>query len=186
MKGLQNIQHISDLLKEGKIGVIPTDTIYGIVGLALNPQTVEEIYILRKRSLDKPMIILISSLNDLKKFDVKLTGKQADFLKKVWPNPLSVVLSCPNKKFQYLHRGENSLAFRIPKDQKISEILKAVGPLVAPSANFEGDAPSQNIDQAKKYFADKVAFYVDGGEIKARPSKVVRLNNEGSLELLRP
>ena len=60
--------------------VIPTDTIYGIVGSALNPQVVERIYKLRKRAQDKPMIIIMSSIDDLKKFNVKLTEKQKEFL----------------------------------------------------------------------------------------------------------
>ena len=67
---------IVNLLKEGKVGVMPTDTIYGLVGSALNPQTVEEIYLLRKRATDKPFIVLISSINDLGKFGVFLTKEQ--------------------------------------------------------------------------------------------------------------
>lgn len=176
---------VTQLIQEGKIGVIPTDTTYGIVGSALNPKTVEEIYRLRKRSADKPMIILISSLNDLKKFDIKLTDAQIEFLRKVWPNPVSVILPCKNGKFKYLHRGKDSLAFRIPKNDWLLRILKKTGPLVAPSANFEGGKPSENIDEAKQYFKDKVSFYVDKGEIKSKPSTVIRLNNDGSWKILR-
>ena len=51
---------IIDQLKNGKIGIIPTDTIYGIMGSALKPEVVEKIYSLRERSKDKPFIILIS------------------------------------------------------------------------------------------------------------------------------
>lgn len=178
------IKQIVQLLKSGKIGVIPTDTIYGIVGSALNPQTVEEIYKLRKRVKDKPMIILISSLDDLKKFDVKLTEKQKEFLQKHWPNPLSVVLSCFSEKFAYLHRGTSSLAFRIPKNEILLKILKGVGPLVAPSANFEGEKPSQTIEEAKHYFGE-VLFYIDGGKIKSKSSTVIQLNNNGTIMVLR-
>lgn len=163
--------NIVNLLKEGKIGVIPTDTIYGIVGLALNPKTVEKIYTLRKRSKKKPFIILISSLNDLKKFDVTITKKQRDFLKKIWPNPVSIVL--------------HNLAFRMPKNKKLLELLRAVGPLVAPSANMAGAKPAQTLDEAKKYFKDKVDFYVDGGTIKLPPSTLIQLNIDGSYKILR-
>ncbi len=166
---------IVNLLKKGEIGVIPTDTIYGIVGSALNPQTVEKIYKLRKRSKNKPFIILISSLDDLKKFDIKLTKKQEVFLKKLWPNPVSVVLP----------RGKNSLAFRIPKNEKLLELLREVGPLVAPSANFEGEKPAQTLDEAKKYFGDKVDFYIDGGEIISKPSALIEFSDTG-VKVLRP
>ena len=174
-----------DLLKKGKVAVIPTDTIYGIVGLALNPGTVEEIYRLRKRATDKPFIILISSINDLNHFNISLTTKQRKFLQKNWPNSLSVILPCDDPKFKYLHRGKNSLAFRIPKDKWLTNLLKKSGPLVAPSANYEGEKPSETIKEAKKYFGEKVAFYLDGGEIKSKASTLVQLNEDGTFIVLR-
>ncbi len=176
---------IVNILKNGGVGIIPTDTIYGIVGSALNKKAVEKIYQLRKRSLDKPFIILIFSINDLKKFDIKLTQKQEEFLQKIWPNPISVVLSCPNKRFTYLHRAKFSLAFRMPKDKNLLKILKETGPLVAPSANFEGEKPAENILEAKQYFKDQVSFYVDKGEIKSKPSTLLSINGQGTLTVLR-
>lgn len=178
-------KQLIDSLKNGGIGVIPTDTIYGIVGLSLNQETVEKIYKLRKRSPDKPFIILISSIDDLKKFEIKLTEKQKEFLQKNWPNPLSVVLSCPLQKFEYLHRDKNSLAFRMPKDKKLLEMLAETGPIVAPSANPEGKKPSETIIEAKKYFGNKVAFYLNGGILKSKPSTVIQLYKDGSYIVLR-
>lgn len=177
-------EEIVQLLKKGKIGVIPTDTIYGIVGSAINPETVERIYKLRKRSLHKPFIILISKLNDLNHFNIKLTDKQRKFLDKNWPNPLSVVLSVVDEKFKYLHRGTNALAFRIPKNELLLNLLGQVGSLAAPSANFEGEKPSETVMDAKKYFGDLV-FYVDGGQITSKPSTLISLNKDGSFKVLR-
>lgn len=181
----KEVDKVIELLKAGGIGVMPTDTIYGIVGSALNPKTVEEIYTLRKRAPDKPMIILISAVADLKKFGIKLTQAQVDFLKKIWPNPVSIVLPCRQEKFSYLHRGKKSLAFRIPKNEMLLEILKRTGPLVAPSANFEGSSSAETVDEAKKYFGDRVSFYVNKGEIKSKPSTMIQVNNQGKLTVLR-
>ncbi len=179
------IERIIQLLNSGKVGVMATDTIYGIVGSALVPQAVEEIYRLRKRSTNKPMIILISRVSDLKKFKIKLTSKQQDFLTKIWPNPVSVVLQTPPNEFKYLHRGTNSLAFRIPKKEKLLEILQKTGPLVAPSANYEGDQPSEGIDDARRYFGDNISFYIDEGKIKSDPSTLINLDKEGKPVVLR-
>ncbi|MBI2019830.1 threonylcarbamoyl-AMP synthase [Candidatus Daviesbacteria bacterium] len=184
---------IVNLLKNGGVGVMPTDTIYGIVGSALLPQTVEKIYQLRKRSLNKPFIILICSLNDLNHFNIKLSAAQKKFLEKIWPNPLSVVLSCQDENFKYLHRGTNSLAFRLPKDKKLLELLKKVGPLVAPSANIAGEKPAANINEAKKYFSDRVDFYyevarspyLDNGHIPSNASTLVELGKDGSYKIIR-
>lgn len=179
------IEEIAQLLKQGMVGVMPTDTIYGIVGSALNPKTVEEIYRLRKRSKDKPMIILIASIDDLRKFDVKLTDKQKKFLKKNWPNPLSVVLPVHSEKFKYLHRGTNSLAFRMPKGEILLKLLKQTGPLMAPSANFEGGKAAGTINEAKKYFGNKVAFYINQGKIKSPSSTLIKLDEDGQADVLR-
>lgn len=176
---------IIELLKKGKIGVIPTDTIYGIVGSALNPEAVEEIYTLRKRETDKPFIILISSVDDLKKFEVKLTKEQKEFLGKNWPNPVSVILAVNIEKLKYLHRGKNSLAFRMPKNRRLLDILKRVGPLVAPSANIAGEKPAETAEEAKRYFGDKISFYLDAGKLKSKPSTIIRLYEDGTKIVLR-
>lgn len=180
-------------INEGGIGVIPTDTIYGLVGSALIPEVVEKIYHLRKRASDKPFIILISSINDLEKFGVQLTQQQKDFLTNHWPNPLSVVLSVVGEKWKYLHRGTNSLAFRMPKDEELLELLKEVGPLVAPSANIEGEKPAETIEDAKAYFGNFVDFYreaassayIDRGKLVGEPSTLISLNTDGTFTVLR-
>ncbi|MBI2022291.1 threonylcarbamoyl-AMP synthase [Candidatus Daviesbacteria bacterium] len=177
-------QQIEEILRGGGIGVIPSDTIYGIVGSALIPKTVEKIYELRKRSKNKPMIILISSLADLKLFNITLTRSQKTFLEKNWPNPLSVVLHCPDENLSYLHRGQKSLAFRMPKDRWLLELLKLTGPLSAPSANLEGEKSAKSIEQAKKYFGDKIDFYINGGKVVSHPSTLIKLYNH-KIEILR-
>lgn len=163
------------ILKNGGIGVLPTDTLYGIVGQALNKKTVERIYTVKGRTPTKPLIILISSISDLKKFSVSITVQQGIVLAKVWPGKVSVILQCSNKKFEYLHRGTKSLAFRFPKNKKLLEILKKTGPLVAPSANPEGKEPAETISQSKKYFDTEVDFYISGGRKKGNPSTLVSL-----------
>lgn len=171
------------VLDSDKIFVIPTDTIYGIVGSALNAQVVEKIYKLRKRTSSKPMIVLISSVEDLKKFNIELTHAQKDILKKIWPNPVSIILSVGDPKFEYLHRGKKNLAFRMPKDERLLDVLKASGPLVAPSANFEGEKPANTIDEARKYFGDNVE-YIDGGTLVSKPSTLIKFEGD-DIKILR-
>lgn len=96
-KSLNN-KKVIEILKAGGVGVIPTDTLYGIIGLAKNKETVERIYQLRQRNPHKPFIILISSLNDLKKFNLSLSKVVLSFLSKIWPEKISVALPCKDKK----------------------------------------------------------------------------------------
>lgn len=173
-----DIYKLAQDLKSGKIGVIPTDTIYGIVGSALIPKTVERIYKLKKRDTGKPFIILISSSEDLKIFNISISVKIEQFLKKIWPGKVSVILDLPEKNnLKYLHRGTNSLSFRLPDNPSLIKLLKISGPLVSPSANLEGEKESESIDQAKKYFGGNVDFYIDGGKIKSKPSTLIKIKN---------
>ena len=166
------------LLKKGDIGVIPTDTIYGLVGSALKPKVVEKIYKLRRRNPKKPIIVLISNISDLKKFfSISLNSQFYILTSRFWPGPTSIILPCPSKKFTYLHRGTKTIAFRIPKPASIRAFLKKTGPLVAPSANIEGEPPAKTIREAKKYFGAKIDFYVDSGRKQNKPSKVVKIIN---------
>jgi L-threonylcarbamoyladenylate synthase len=171
-------QKIIKILKEGGIGVLPTDTIYGILGSALNKKTVERIYRVRKREKKKPFIILISKPNDLKIFGIKLKPFQKKFIKKFWPGPYSLIFESNSKKFRFLHRGKKSLAFRIPRPRWLRLLLEETGPLVAPSANLAGKPFSRTIEEAKKYFKEKVDFYFDGGKIERKPSTVVDIRKK--------
>jgi tRNA pseudouridine55 synthase len=164
------------ILRNRGIGVIPTDTIYGLVGMAVDNNTVERIYKVRKRQPDKPFIILISSISDLKKFGVVVDDKTKNILKKYWPGKISIILPC-SSKLKYLHRGTNTLAFRLPSDLQLLQLLNKTGPLVAPSANLEGKKPAITIKQAKKYFGDQVDFYFDQGKYESESSTLIKIEN---------
>jgi L-threonylcarbamoyladenylate synthase len=172
-----NQQHIEDV-QNGKIGVIPTDTLYGVVGLALNVDVVEKIYEIKQRDDDKPFIILISDISDLDSFQITLSKEQQEYLSNVWPGAVSVILSCPGNEFKYLHRGKESLAFRLPDDEELREFLGKTGPLVAPSANIQDQDPAFTIERAKDYFSDNVNFYIDAGLLKAESSTLIDLTSD--------
>lgn len=194
-KTWDNIQLIQTL-KEGGVVVMPTDTVYGIVASALNPTAVSRVYTIRKRDTDKPCIILIGSATDMQKFGVELTDIQREKVSKLWPTssdvnisrgsgPVSIVFPCEDDNFAYLHRRTKSLAFRLPSSLGLQELLREVGPLIAPSANPEGLPVAKNVNTAREYFGDLVDLYVDGGEVVAAPSKVIRLSSLGIEEVLR-
>jgi L-threonylcarbamoyladenylate synthase len=175
---------IVDILKTGGIGVAATDTLYGIVGQALNHDTVERIYDVKKRTPSKPFIILISEVADLELFDITLSESMREKIRTYWPGPVSIVLDCANPDLEYLHRGTNTLAFRLPAKEDLRKLLSATGPLVAPSANPEGMTPAVDIETAKKYFGSEVDFYSEG-TVSARPSTIIRITPSGE-QILRP
>ncbi len=167
------------LLKSG-VAVLPTDTIYGLHCLATNKAGVERIYKLKGRDASKPFILLISSLDDLELFGVKLDDKLTALLKDYWPGPNSIILPIPDTvgKFVYLHRGTNSLAFRLPAYKHLSKLLHQSGPLVSTSANPSGQPPAPDVPTAKAYFSNSVDFYLDVGKLTNPPSCIYKLSDE--------
>ncbi|MCK5027214.1 MAG: threonylcarbamoyl-AMP synthase [Candidatus Pacebacteria bacterium] len=174
----------ASVLKNDGIAVLATDTIYGILGRALNEDIVERIYTVRGRKHHKSCIILISSEDDLNLFSIIVDPKTKKILKRLWPGPVSIILPCTNEKFAYLHKGKKDLAFRVPDNPELIQLLKQTGPLLAPSANKEGDPPAKNIEEAQKYFGDDVDLYFDGGEVDMPPSTVIKIV-DGEIFLIR-
>ncbi len=178
-------QELVMLLKTGGIGVIPTDTIYGISTSALLPKAIERMYDIRNRDRFKRFIILIASIDDLDLFGIGINEHTRKELNRIWPAPVSVVLRYRNKKYAYLHRGAGENAFRVPAWAPLRALLKKTGPLVTTSVNpGEGIAPALSIREAKKYFGNTLDFYVDTGTRKGTPSTLLQHTNKG-FELLR-
>ena len=167
--------NIEQSLISGGVGVIPTDTLYGLVARAEDAAAVLRVYQIKNRDKSKACIILISKLEDLEHFRISFDAQTQEYLKSVWPGPVSVILPCRENQFEYLHRGTNELAFRLPKNDRLISIITSVGPLIVPSANTEGLPPAKNISEARNYFGDNVDFYLDGGELLGEPSALIWL-----------
>jgi L-threonylcarbamoyladenylate synthase len=148
---------------------------------------VQRIYDLKGRDEHKPFIILISAIEDLSGFGVMLPEFEKQKLSQWWPGSVTVIVPIVesiSQSLSYLHRGTNELAFRLPAKPSLVQLLKETGPLVAPSANPQGQEPSYTIPEAKAYFDNKVDYYADEGEVRGLASTIVRLY-DGQIELIR-
>lgn len=172
---------IPQLLAGGAVGVIPTDTVYGLACSAANKQAVQRLYELKNRE-QKPGTIIAASIDQLVELGIK-----ARYLKAVehyWPNSISIIIPT-GLDLTDLHLGKQSLAVRIPKHVQLVELLKLSGPLLTTSANKPGKPEAVNIAEAQAYFGDSVDFYVDGGDLSARkPSTVIKIIDD-AVEVLR-
>lgn len=168
------------LLLGGAVGVLPTDTVYGLVTIASNPQSVERFYSLKRRE-QKPGTLIAASTQQLRELGVPQS--EIDAVAKWWPNPLSAVLTVQGN--DYLHQGVGTLAMRVVADANVRALLEQTGPLITSSANQPGEPPATTIREASTYFGESVDFYVDGGEItNALPSTIIRPSARG-IEILR-
>lgn len=170
------------LLQNGSLGVLPTDTVYGLVCSSLNQDAVERLYVLKSRE-KKPGTIIAASIDQL----VGL-GLKRRYLKAVegyWPGGVSVIIPTVDPSTAHLRQGLPGLAVRVVADKKLIELLLRTGPLLTSSANLPGEKPADTIEEAREYFGDEVDFYVDGGDLKGRKSSTLIRIVDDAVEVLR-
>lgn len=173
---------ITTKLRDGAVGVIPTDTVYGLAARADDAAAVEKLYGLKGRD-KKPGTLVAADLQQLEKLGLKHRYLKA--VEDFWPGAISIIIPCGDPALAYLHRGKMSLAVRIPADKDLLKLLKNTGPLLTSSANHPGEPPAENVGQARKYFADSVDFYADGGDLSGRqPSTIIRVVDD-AIEIIR-
>lgn len=178
----KNNQKIVELLQSGAIGIIRTDTLYGIVASATNEEAVQRIYELKGRDDDKSPIVLISHASQL--FD-NPSDAEKKTLEEHWPGKVSIILASKSAPI-WIRRGNDSVAYRLPADEGLTRLLEQTGPLIAPSANPQGLPPAMSVSEAAEYFGESVDFYVDEGPVEDNhPSKLLRVNRDGTTERLR-
>lgn len=178
-------KEIIEGIQNKELIVIKTDTLYGIIGTALDRDVVERIYSIKERNPLKPFIILIHDILELERFNIYLDEHQKEYCLDLWRSePTSIIFEIDG--CDYLHRGRGSLAFRIPQDKFLQKILTETGPLVAPSANPEGKAPARNIHEAQAYFGEAINMYIDGGECgETKASRIVVYRDIEDIDIVR-
>lgn len=181
---LQTKQQAAPLLLAGKIGVIPTDTVYGVVARASDESAVERLYKARGRSVDKACIVLVAGLHQITDTS-QWTKTHFALAQKYWPGALSLLAPITDKTPFYLHRGTGGLVYRVPDLPDLQQLLEVTGPLIAPSANPEGQQIAETIAQAKTYFDGVVDFYVKGGTISDVPASTIAKIHNGTLKIIR-
>ena len=176
-----DVPDIAARLQSGQIGVLPTDTVYGLACSARDPDACARLYDIKGRH-DKPGTIIAASLSQLTDLGLKRAYLKAD--EQFWPNSISVVVPC-GQALSYLHQGVQSLAVRVPKPEALRLLLEQTGPLLTTSANRPQEPTATTIDAAMEIFGEEVDFYVDGGERRDhKPSTVIRIVDD-AIEVLR-
>lgn len=172
---------VARLLKQGGVGLLPADTIYGLSCLALNKPAVERVRALKNRGKSKPFVVLFSRLEQLN--DLGVETSDAEPANAYWPGKLTIICAAPAAP-DWLHMGTQSLAIRQPGNPALLDLIVKTGPLVSTSANLTGGRPAESIPKARKYFGAKLDFYVDHGKISGEPSTIVKAAL-GKLEVIR-
>lgn len=169
-------------LRKGAVGILPTDTVYGLVCVASDRDAVERFYASKQRE-SKAGIIIASTVEQLLQLGVNRSYIRA--VQHFWPNAISVRVPS-NARLQYLDNGVGTLALRVPSDERMQKLLAQTGPLLTTSANQPDEPTAVNVVEAIAYFGDSVDFYVDGGDFSGRPASTLIRIVDDAVEVLRP
>lgn len=168
-----------EMLKNGAVGVLPTDTLYGLVASSHNEAAVARLYALKNRE-HKPGTSIAASPEQL--IALGLPEPIIERVAYLWPNPLSVEVF---HDLEYIHQGTGRSSFRVVADKTLRNLLEQTGPLTTSSANEPDGIPASTVAQAQAYFGDQVDFYVDGGDLKDRPPSTVIGFKDGNIIVYR-
>lgn len=172
---------LEECLFQGKVGVLPTDTLYGLVCRAADEAAVTRLYGLKSRER-KPGTVVAANMDQLVSLGLKARYLKA--VEKFWPDAVSIIVPC-GPELSYLDKGLRTVAVRITADKILNTLINSVGPLLTSSANLPGKPPANNIQEAQSYFGESLDFYVDGGDLSGRePSTLIRIVDD-AIEVLR-
>ncbi len=182
----EQIDLIVDYLKRGLVVAYPTDTVYGLGCDARNADAIKKINKIKGEKGNKPLLILISDFKMLKKYCFA-SPPQTDYLKKIWPGPVTAILKRRPNLPKELTGGLNSLAVRLPKNDFLIKIINEVGfPIVSTSLNKKGDKPLRNPQNLEKHFKYLPDLAVDAGEYeKTKPSRLIDLRDVKNIKVIR-
>ncbi|MFZ1242740.1 MAG: Sua5/YciO/YrdC/YwlC family protein [Candidatus Saccharimonas sp.] len=175
----KRINQLAHVLNNGGVAVIRTDTLYGIVARADDERAVEKVYQLKKRNPEKSCIVLVAD-------EDSLYGHMAPGGSLAASVPTSFLIYSPSAPL-WLRRANDRIAYRQPQVAWLKEVLKMTGPIIAPSANTEGQPPARTIAEAKQYFGSAVDAYIDDGTVPedVPPSQLMWRHQDGRVERLR-
>lgn len=154
-------------LRRGDLVVYPTETLYGLGADATNEVALGRLADLKVRPAGKPISVLVSGREMLEQIATRLTPLAEKLIARFWPGPLTLVVAARPCVSRILTAGSGSIGVRQSSHPIATALVAALGrPLTSPSANPAGADPPATIDQARGYFGDRVAFYLDGGRLE--------------------
>lgn len=159
-----NINKAAEVLKQGKLIGLPTETVYGLAGNALNEITVASIFSTKNRPSFDPLILHTHSLETLDEYVSNIPEAAKILAERLWPGPLTLLLRKKEIIPDLVTSGLDTVAVRIPGKKITLDLLKALDfPLVAPSANPFGYVSPTSAQHVDDQLGSKIDYILDGG-----------------------
>ncbi len=184
----QKLSKIAQEMKNGKIVIFPTETVYGIGTNAFDERACEKIFKIKERPNEKPLIVLISDFSMLYSMVDEINIIEQKLIDRFWPGPLTIIFK--RKKDCNLSNvvtaNQDTIGIRMTSGKIARLLIQESGvPIVAPSANLSGRSDGSKINQIYQELRKKVDYIIDCGDIVDMvPSTIVQVM-DSKIQILR-
>lgn len=173
------------LLREGKLVVVPTETVYGLAARALNEEAIARVFEAKGRPSDNPLIVHIGGLADLGDIARAIPEAAHKLARAFWPGPLTFVLPKTDLIPAIVTAGLDTVAVRAPNHPVALELAKLAGPFAAPSANRFMSVSPTRVEHLDAELLEHVDLVIDGGPCEVGVESTV-LDLTDKPRILRP
>lgn len=158
------LKEAANLLRDGQLVAVPTETVYGLAGNGLDEKAVEAIYEVKGRPQVKPLSLMVPDESAMERCCREVPLQAHALAKRFWPGPLTIVLPSNDLVPAIVRAGGETVGLRCPDHPMTLELLRLSGlPFAAPSANPSGEPSPKTAEEVKAYYDGKIAAIVDGG-----------------------
>ena len=160
----ENLIEAADIIKNGGLVAIPTETVYGLAADGLNKKAIRKIFEAKNRPMDNPLILHISRIDEIHRLIKEIDKKHLEILSKLWPGPLTVILKKSEIIPDEVSAGLDTVAIRMPKLDITRAFIYLCGtPLAAPSANLSTKPSPTNAHDVFEDMNGRIDAIIDGG-----------------------
>lgn len=181
------LQEAAEYIKNGKLVLFPTETVYGIGANGLDSEAVKSIFVAKGRVLDNPLILHVSGLEMVFSIARDINDIEKSLMDNFFPGPFTIILKKKDIVPGVVTGGLDTVGVRMPSNSIAQDLISLSDvPIAAPSANISGRPSGTNVNDIFNELADKVSYIIDGGDTNiGLESTVVRVI-DGKVHILRP
>ncbi len=177
----------AEILKNGGLVAMPTETVYGLAANALNTQAVVNIFKAKGRAQDNPLIVHIAKFEDLPRYVRDIPPAAQKLADAFWPGPLTMIFQKQPVIPAQVTCGMETVAVRMPAHPVALQLIQKSGcPLAAPSANLSGGVSPTSATACMQDLNGKIDAVVDGGSCRVGLESTIVLMTSTPPRLLRP
>ena len=180
------LEEVLSILKSGGVIGFPTDTYYGLGANPSNAQAVENIFKVKNRSVDKPILILVSSRKQVESVAEGIDLETYNLMNALWPGPLTLVLKAKSHLPRALTAGTGTIGVRLPDHLFTHRLIEATQhPLTAPSANLSGQNNPTTAREVEQALGNRIPLIIDSGPTPGGKASTVLDLHQSPPRLLR-